>query len=298
MNMLGTLEPHLKPRWHEHLDAMTHAYNCTQHDSTGYTPYYLMFGRHPRLPVDLIFGLSTASEPRGYSDYVQIMYGSLSQAYAQTNQTSRHAKAQQKKHYDRKAKGQVFIPGDRVLVKVCQVEGRQKLGDRWEARPYIVVKKQLNTPAYVIRLEDSERERVVHRNLLTQCMFLPVERASEVIGEEVESDAAEDCEIDHIEEVEENVGPGTPVVHDEPKQMEEVDVDEGQMDEGDEESTTVSDTKSPDKAPRRNPPRNRCALKRQSCESQVLSSEEDQRRRERGWKLWQRAKASREAGQG
>lgn len=298
MNMLGTLEPHLKPRWHEHLDAMTHAYNCTQHDSTGYTPYYLMFGRHPRLPVDLIFGLSTASEPRGYSDYVQILYDSLSQAYAQANQTSRHAKAQQKKHYDRKAKGQVFIPGDRVLVKVCHVEGRQKLGDRWEARPYIVVKKQLNTPVYVIRLEDSERERVVHRNLLTQCMFLPVERVSEVIGEEVESDAAEDCEIDHTEEVEENVGPGTQVVHDEPKEMEEVDVDEGHMDEGDEESTTVSDTKSLDKAPRRNPPRNRCAPKRQSCESQVLSSEEDQRRRERGWKLWQRAKASREAGQG
>ena len=48
MDMLGTLEPHLKPRWHEYVVAMTHAYNCTRHDSTGYTPYYLMFGRHPR----------------------------------------------------------------------------------------------------------------------------------------------------------------------------------------------------------------------------------------------------------
>ncbi|KAK0150479.1 Pro-Pol polyprotein [Merluccius polli] len=56
MNMLGTLEPHMKPRCHEQVDAMTHAYNCSQHDSTGYSPYYLMFGRHPRLPVDLIFG--------------------------------------------------------------------------------------------------------------------------------------------------------------------------------------------------------------------------------------------------
>lgn len=44
---LGTLEPHLKRHWPEHLDAMTHAYNCTRHDSIGYTPYYLMFGRHP-----------------------------------------------------------------------------------------------------------------------------------------------------------------------------------------------------------------------------------------------------------
>ena len=39
MNMLGTLDPNLKPRWHEYVDTMTHAYNCTQHDSTGYSPY-------------------------------------------------------------------------------------------------------------------------------------------------------------------------------------------------------------------------------------------------------------------
>ena len=71
MNMLGTLEPHLKPRWHEHVDAMTHAYNCSRHDSTGYSPYYLMFGRHPRLPVDLIFGSPTTHKPCGYTDYVQ-----------------------------------------------------------------------------------------------------------------------------------------------------------------------------------------------------------------------------------
>lgn len=33
LNMLGMLEPHLKSRWHEHLGAMTHTYNCTWHDS-------------------------------------------------------------------------------------------------------------------------------------------------------------------------------------------------------------------------------------------------------------------------
>lgn len=112
MNMLGTLEPHLKPRWHEYVDAITHAYNCTRHDSTGYTPYYLMFGRHPRLPVDLIFGLQTANEPCEYSEYVQTLHDCLSQAYAQANQTSHQAKSQQKKYYDQKAKSQVFNPGD------------------------------------------------------------------------------------------------------------------------------------------------------------------------------------------
>ena len=108
-----------------------------------------MFCRHPRLPVDLIFGLPTNNEPSEYSDYVQTLHDCLSKAYAQANQMSLHAKEQQKKYYDLKAVSQVFSPGDRVLVlgipiskrQVCRVEGRQKLRDKWESRPYIVVKK-------------------------------------------------------------------------------------------------------------------------------------------------------------
>uniref|UniRef100_A0A8C6LZU9 Gypsy retrotransposon integrase-like protein 1 n=1 Tax=Nothobranchius furzeri TaxID=105023 RepID=A0A8C6LZU9_NOTFU len=191
MNMLGTLEPHLKHRWHEYVDAMTHAYNCTRHDSTGCTPYYLMFGRHPRLPVDLVFGLSTTNGSGGYSEYVQTLHDCLSRAYAQANQASRQAKGHQKRYYDRHATSHSFSPGDRVLVKVCHVEGRSKLGDKWESRPYIVVKKQPDMPVYVVRSENGDTERVVHRNLLTQCMFLPVEQVGEEAREEMELDVEE-----------------------------------------------------------------------------------------------------------
>ena len=57
-NMLGTLSEEEKSDWKSHLGCMTHAYNCTKHASTTYSPYYLMFGRHPRLPIDVEFGLN------------------------------------------------------------------------------------------------------------------------------------------------------------------------------------------------------------------------------------------------
>ena len=43
-NMLGTLSEEEKSDWKSHLGCMTHAYNCTKHASTTYSPYYLMFG--------------------------------------------------------------------------------------------------------------------------------------------------------------------------------------------------------------------------------------------------------------
>ena len=44
-NLLKTLSTEQKRRCTEHLADLTHMYNCTQHSSTGFSPFYLMFGR-------------------------------------------------------------------------------------------------------------------------------------------------------------------------------------------------------------------------------------------------------------
>jgi hypothetical protein len=54
--MLGTLESKKKEKWADYIDEVVRAYNVTKHDSTGFSPHYLMFAQHPRLPIDLIFG--------------------------------------------------------------------------------------------------------------------------------------------------------------------------------------------------------------------------------------------------
>ncbi|XDV30355.1 hypothetical protein PO909_033290 [Leuciscus waleckii] len=103
-----------------------------------------------------------AKEQCEYSEYVQTLHVCLTYAYDEADRMLRHAKDLQKKHYDKKAKIHMFQPGDRVMVKVCYVEGKQKLADRWEPRPYVVVKKQPGIPLYVVRPEDGDRKRVIH----------------------------------------------------------------------------------------------------------------------------------------
>lgn len=53
LKMLGTLQPDQKADWKQHIGQLVHAYNWMRQTSTGHTPYSLMFGRDPRLPVDL-----------------------------------------------------------------------------------------------------------------------------------------------------------------------------------------------------------------------------------------------------
>ena len=42
--MLGILEPQLKSDWKSYVSPLVHAYNATRHDSTGFSPFFLMFG--------------------------------------------------------------------------------------------------------------------------------------------------------------------------------------------------------------------------------------------------------------
>ena len=59
LNMMTTLPDIKKSDWKAHVSTLTHAYNAAEHDSTGFAPYYLMFGWQPRLAVDAFLGLSS-----------------------------------------------------------------------------------------------------------------------------------------------------------------------------------------------------------------------------------------------
>ena len=54
ITMLKTLEETEKKSWKDHVQKLVYAYNCTKHSTSDYVPYFVWFGRKPRLLIDLI----------------------------------------------------------------------------------------------------------------------------------------------------------------------------------------------------------------------------------------------------
>jgi len=48
--------------WEDQLLKVCMAYNTSVHASTGYTPFFLMFGRQARMPIDLMYGMGNEKE--------------------------------------------------------------------------------------------------------------------------------------------------------------------------------------------------------------------------------------------
>ena len=167
--MFGTLSEEEKSDWKSYLGCMTHAYNCTKHACTTYFPYYLMFSRHPRLPIDVEFGLpkTNSSDNSSKSIYVQKLRRRLNYAFQKANKFANQQDQKYKSTYDKSIKGPQLQEKDIVLVKIVANKGRHKLQDKWEPEEYVVVEQPIaGTPVYRVQPVTGGNIRTLHRNLL------------------------------------------------------------------------------------------------------------------------------------
>ncbi|CAB4033874.1 Retrovirus-related Pol poly from transposon opus, partial [Paramuricea clavata] len=133
LGMLRSLPEQHKSNWKDHVAKLVHAYNCTRHQTTGYSPFFLLFGRSPRLPIDLAFKMEKANDPTGYPQYVAKWKTAMQEAYAKASTAANRNAKRGKKHYDKKARSTMLNEGDRVLVRNLSPRGGPgKLRSLWE----------------------------------------------------------------------------------------------------------------------------------------------------------------------
>ena len=196
-NMLGTFSDEEKSDWKSHLGCMTHAYNCTKHVSTTYSPYYLMFGRHPRLPIDVEFGLHkpNCSDNCSKSRYIQKLRRRLNNVHKKASKYSSEQAQKYKTSYDRSVKGPQLQVNDIVLVKIVAHKARHKIQDKWESEEYIVIEQPIpGTPVYRVRPVTGTKVRTLHRNLL---LPLGIKYQPDIDSDESDSDDSVHVDTSH-----------------------------------------------------------------------------------------------------
>ena len=180
LKMLRALPEKRKGRWHQSIDKVLFAYNATKHESTGYSPYYLMFGREPILPLDLILGINNQKKFLNRPDFVKHWKEEMEEAYHIARGKSRKRKEADEKRWKNRLIVTAVKPGDKVLVKnVREKGGPGKIRAFWEQDVYRVLEVQGPSDVIVkIQKENcpTGEKRVVHRNMILPCEMLDIQQ--------------------------------------------------------------------------------------------------------------------------
>ena len=190
--MLETLTLEQKKDWKSHVPALVHAYNSTKNAATGFSPYYLLFGREPRLPVDVEVGLQRGSQrgSPGESNYISQLRRRLRFARKKAKYMAQKQQAKHRELYDLKCRGAALDVGDLFLVKQTAWIGRHEIQDRWESGEYQVVGQSTpGVPVYPVKGFAEGMTKVLHRNLL-----LPLKGWVRQIGGSVEEEITDSDE--------------------------------------------------------------------------------------------------------
>ena len=151
--------------WDDLLPAVMMAYLSSVHESTGFSPYRLMFGEECTLPMDIGLPKEQSDTPDTItSPYAIWVRDALEEAYEQVRQHSGQAVQRQKRLFDRRAVKRQFSVGDWAMCFYTPAK-KCKLDSPWIG-PYLVVsligwaigiQKAPESPIVIVHCQDIKK---------------------------------------------------------------------------------------------------------------------------------------------
>ncbi|KAK7114597.1 hypothetical protein V1264_000634 [Littorina saxatilis] len=181
-----------QPRqWHRYINALLFAYREVPQESTGFSPFELMYGRTVRGPMQILKELWTKDvdtpEVKNSYQYVFELREKLEETLEIARENLRKSQDSGKHYYDRKAVNRKFTPGNKVLILLPT--DHNKLLMQWKG-PY-EVEAVVGINDYKVNV--GKKSKIYHANLLK----LYMERPPEAV--QVAASAEEPDELDEFD---------------------------------------------------------------------------------------------------
>ena len=170
-------------------------YRSAVQSSTGYTSYYLLYGKEMRLPLDIMYRPPGTEQSR--TECVRELRTSLQDAYVTVRDKLQLAHQRQKDYYDRRTHGERFKTGESVWLwsPVIPKGVAPKFHEPWTG-PFKVTKR-LSDVTYKILDVKRKPTKIVHFDRLKKSTVKPrahVLSESELEGEVLSETESTDSE--------------------------------------------------------------------------------------------------------
>ncbi|CAF1282589.1 unnamed protein product [Didymodactylos carnosus] len=141
--------------WGEYLQAVVFAYNSGIHKTTKYSPYELLYGRQPRLPIDAKSVHFSFQKPNDY--FIQLQR-TLKIYHKLAKENSIQQQQLSKNRYDLHRQDPHYKVGDLVLTRIF-LRG-DKLQPKFSSTPKVII--NCHHPTYIVKDAQTNVESRVH----------------------------------------------------------------------------------------------------------------------------------------
>ena len=170
LSLLRSLSEEKKSKWPLYLNELIHAYNILEHSSTGYSPFFLMFGREERIPIQQkILG----NINRCKDDWIIGMGKRIIETKYKVKIALEKAWKKRSDGINGKVVDTRLYYGDKVRIKRREL-GRKKLMNIWSDNIWSVVRRMGTNETYEIETGDG-KSKVLHRSNMKK-MEVNIER--------------------------------------------------------------------------------------------------------------------------
>ena len=165
-NMFAKCIKEEQSSWSQQLPYVMMTYRSSVHESTGYTPQFLVFGQELSLPLDCMYPNPQENEAIGFHEFVHDKQQAFQRAIELVRRNLNEKQKRWNAIYNEKVHGPTYKEGQKLLLyhPVIAFGTTSKFASLWKG-PY-VVENCSNDVTFRIKEENSSKQKFVHYDRL------------------------------------------------------------------------------------------------------------------------------------